>query len=379
MHVHPGRSGARARLARPDRRRHGRAARRADAAVLLHGRLGGARACRVQARRRAAAGAGARAACRAGVRGREQLLVREPERDPLAGRPHRQARGTAGRRHPARGRDRPRRCDRRLDRACRVAGAGAGAAQGPRLRAPARPGRRHRARRRLRLGGGARPRGAQHPPAPGRPARRPAARVARGRRERAARAHDRRRRHAHRERFVWSRCSPGVSSGHAFLPASRRRSAQAPHPVPRQRHPAHRRGDGARGLHRQRVDPLPPPVALPRAGDRRVRADRAGGVGAGHPPAPDDAHQGRRAGRRRGHRPPAPDVERGRRDLALPAHRADGVLLPERRRGRGDLRPRGLGDARDDLRRAPVQGGRLRRHPARHDVPLPAAKASSGT
>ena len=51
----PAGSGARARLARPDRGRHGRPARGADAAVLLHGRLGGARARRVQARRRAAA------------------------------------------------------------------------------------------------------------------------------------------------------------------------------------------------------------------------------------------------------------------------------------------------------------------------------------
>ena len=81
--------------------------------------------------------------------------------------------------------DRPRRCDRRLDRAGRMARAGAGAAQGSRLRAPARAGRRHRARGRLRLGGCARARGAEHPAAPGRPARRPAARAARGRRERA--------------------------------------------------------------------------------------------------------------------------------------------------------------------------------------------------
>ena len=149
----------------------------------------------------------------------------------------------------------------------------------------------------------------------------PPARAARGRRERPPRAHYRRRGHARSERLVGEgpRRSPGVSSGHAFLPASRRRSAQAPHPVPRQRHPAHRRGDGARGLHRERIDPLPPPVALPREGDRRVRADRARGVGTRDAPAPDDAHQGRRTGRRRGHRPPAPDVERGRRDLALPA------------------------------------------------------------
>ena len=103
-----------------------------------------------------------------------------------------------------------------------------------------------------------------------------------------------------------------------------------------------------------------------------LRADRARGVGAGDPPAPDDAHEGRRARRRRGHRPPAPDVERGRRDLALPADRADGLLLPERRGRRGDLRPRGLRHAGDDLRRPALQGRRLRRHPARHDLSLPA-------
>ena len=68
--------------------------------------------------------------------------------------------------------------------------------------------------------------------------------------------------------------------------------------------------------------------------------------------------------------PPPADVERRRRDLALPPDRGDGLLLPERRGRRGDLRPRGLGHARDDLRRPAVQGGRLRRRPARHDLPL---------
>ena len=50
----------------------------------------------------------------------------------------------------------------------------------------------------------------------------------------------------------------------------------------------------------------------------------------------------------------------------------DGLLLPQRRGRRGDLRPRGLGHARDDLRRRAVQGRRLRRRPARHDLSLPA-------
>ena len=203
----------------------------------------------------------------------------------------------------------------------------------------------------------------------------PAARAARGRPERPARPRDRGRRHARRDRRLTLR--QGYPPRHAFLPAPRRRSAQAAHPVPRQRHPAHRRGDGARGLHRQRVDPLPPPVALPGDGGRRLRADRARGVGAGDPPAPDDAHEGRRGRRRRGDRPQAADVERGRRDLALPPDRADGLLLPQRRRRRGDLRPRGIGRSRDDLRRAAVQGRRLRRHPARHHLPLPAGRRTA--
>ena len=45
------------------------------------------------------------------------------------------------------------------------------------------------------------------------------------------------------------------------------------------------------------------------------------------------------------------DVERRRRDLARAPDRGDGFLLPQRRGRRGDLRPRGLGHARDDLRR----------------------------
>ena len=37
----------------------------------------------------------------------------------------------------------------------------------------------------------------------------------------------------------------------------------------------------------------------------------------------------------------------------------------------------GIGDARDDLRRAPVQGRRLRRHSARDDLPLPAGRGAA--
>ena len=101
------------------------------------------------------------------------------------------------------------------------------------------------------------------------------------RRARATASSSRRRSGAGSPRSPWSRLS-----SHAVLPAPRRGSAQAPRPVPRQRHAPHRRGDGARGLHRQRVDPLPPPLAVPRHGARRLRADRARGVGAGPARAP---------------------------------------------------------------------------------------------
>ena len=156
---------------------------------------------------------------------------------------------------------------------------------------------------------------------------------------------------------------------HAVLPAPRRRSAEAPRPVPRQRHAAHRGGHGPRGLLGERVDPLPPHVAVPRREARRLRADRAQGVGArpAQAAAPEDV--GRRRRRRCAQRPAAADVERRRRDLALPPDRDHGRLLPQRRGRRGDLRPRGLGDGRVDLRRASVQARRLRRHSARHDVP----------
>ncbi len=77
-----------------------------------------------------------------------------------------------------------------------------------------------------------------------------------------------------------------------------------------------------------------------------------------------------RSRRRRDLGPPHADVEPGRRDLALPAGLVDGLLLPERRGRRGDLRPRGRGDAGDDLRRRALQGRGLPRHPARHDLSL---------
>ena len=92
----------------------------------------------------------------------------------------------------------------------------------------------------------------------------------------------------------------GLGFRHALLPAPRRRPAQAPHPVPRERDAPHRGGDGARGLHRQRVDPLPPAVAVPRDEARRLRADRAQGVGArpARAPALQDGRREARAATR---------------------------------------------------------------------------------
>src|SRR5919108_718838 len=75
--------------------------------------------------------------------------------------------------------------------------------------------------------------------------------------------------------------------------------------------------------------------------------------------------------------PPRPDVEPGRGDSALPSGRAHGVLLPERRGRRGDLRPRGQRHARDDLRRPALQRRRLRRRAARDDLPLPARRGAA--
>ena len=61
------------------------------------------------------------------------------------------------------------------------------------------------------------------------------------------------------------------------------------------------------------------------------------------------------------------DVEIG---ICIPESRG-GVLLPRRRGRRGALRPRGRRGARDDLRLAAVPQARLRRDPARDDLPLP--------
>ena len=267
----PGGSGARARLAGSHRGRNGRAARGADAAVLLHRRLGGARARRVPARRRAAAGAVLEPPAVRLFEDASSFSFANPNaiRSPGAfiARPAGRLDVTT-RRVAVIG----------LDGAIGgwtglggVAGAGAGAAQGSRLCAccSAPSWRRsstddfdwEAARALAELNTRLRP---------GDLLAGPPLESHQNVAQRAARAHDRRRRAtARRERLVGQVPSPwGYPPGHAVLPAPRRRSAQAAHPVPRQRNPAHRRGDGARRLHRQRVDPLPPPVALPRAGGR---------------------------------------------------------------------------------------------------------------
>ena len=135
--------------------------------------------------------------------------------------------------------------------------------------------------------------------------------------------------------------------------------------------PARRGGAGLRGLLGQRVDPLPPVEPVPGQGGRRVRADRARGVGAGHPRPPAHQHARPRAVRRPGPGPAAAPVQRRRRDRDLHPGGRGGLLLPRRRGRRGRLRPRGRRGAGDDLRLAAVPQARLRRDPARHDLPLP--------
>src|SRR5581483_5213430 len=87
-----------------------------------------------------------------------------------------------------------------------------------------------------------------------------------------------------------------ISSIRAVLPASRRVAQEAPHRRPGQRDAPDGGGDGLRGLLRPRVDPLPPPVAVPSDRVRRVPADRPRRVGAGRPRASAPPHLGRGAG-----------------------------------------------------------------------------------
>ena len=67
------------------------------------------------------------------------------------------------------------------------------------------------------------------------------------------------------------------------------------------------------------------------------------------------------------------DVEMG----DLQARRRADCLLPQRRGRRGPVRPRGLGRARDRLRPLPFGAARLRRDPARHDLPRRAGRRSA--
>ena len=114
--------------------------------------------------------------------------------------------------------------------------------------------------------------------------------------------------------------------------------------VPRKRHIVFREngtapdrgGHGPRGLHRQRVDPLPPRIAVPREGARCLHADRARGVGSRDARAPSPEHVRRR--RPRATRSPAAGTLMWNSDVEislLPPGALDGLLLPERRGRRG--------------------------------------------
>ncbi len=99
--------------------------------------------------------------------------------------------------------------------------------------------------------------------------------------------------------------------------------------------PADRGGPRLRGLLRQRVDPLPPVEPVPGQGGRRVRADRARGVGARDPRPPAHQHARPRADGRPRDGPPDPPVQQRRRDRDLHPGGRGGLLLPRRRGRRG--------------------------------------------
>ena len=107
---------------------------------------------------------------------------------------------------------------------------------------------------------------------------------------------------------------------------------------------------------------------------RRVHADRARGVGARRARAPADRHGAARAGRRHRLRPQGPDVQRRRRDGHLQAGRARPTCFY--RNGEGDevlFIHEGSGELETVFGTAPVPHARLRRDPARHDLPRRAA------
>ena len=155
-----------------------------------------------------------------------------------------------------------------------------------------------------------------------------------------------------------------------------RRPAQAPHAVPRRGRPAARRGgDGLRGLLRQRVDPLPPALAVPTSRRRRLHTDRARGVGPRRARAPPHRHGAAATRRRPGLRPPrcscSTTTSRSRSASRDGARRASTETA---RATRSCSSTRARGSLRDDLRRAAVQPPRLRRDPARNDLPGPAGR-----
>src|SRR3954452_10373534 len=98
--------------------------------------------------------------------------------------------------------------------------------------------------------------------------------------------------------FVGRVLHPTARSEWDALCETRPAPGQAPRPIPRpgraqrSRAAVGRRGDGLRGLLRQRVDPLPPLLAVPREGGGRLRADHPRGMGARDPRAPAHAHDG---------------------------------------------------------------------------------------
>ena len=149
--------------------------------------------------------------------------------------------------------------------------------------------------------------------------------------------------------------------------------------VPAKRHAQTRRNGtllteevlGYEGFSRQRVDPLPPALAVPAVGGRRVHARSCARSGCPTPtctgwPTPTRSTPGGDADQR----PAAADVQRRHRGLDLQADRGPRGLLPQRRGRRGRLRPPRRRRAAHDVRAGALPREGLRRHPARDDPPL---------
>ena len=159
------------------------------------------------------------------------------------------------------------------------------------------------------------------------------------------------------------------------IPAKRHVQFRDPDASATARAAARRGGHGLRGLLRQRVDPLPPVLALPGQGRRRLHEDRARGVGARHPRPP--AHPHARAGAARRQRRSAgascSTTTTSRSGSASPsARRTTSTATARATRSSSSTRARASSRR---LRDAPVPQARLRRHPARHDLPLPLRRA----